>query len=245
MLPFPAKFLVPNGFTAFSMLCGLWSVVASSRGDFAFAAWLTLWGVLLDKLDGSAARLLKASSEFGVQYDSFADFVVFGIAPGALVYYRLAESPNSQGPMAGVLMGCVGLYVVAVSGRLARFNISSPAGGDKYFYGIPTTMMGALFSTFYLTVESRPQAHGLIELLPLLLVVASYLMVSSVKLPKLKMRESKALNAFQIVNLVAAYILAPLMLLPEVLLAQSLTYLVVGVLSCLISPPRFDEALSS
>ena len=59
------------------------------------------------------------------------------------------------------------------------------------------------------------------------------------------MRESKALNAFQIVNLVAAYILAPLMLLPEVLLAQSLTYLVVGVLSCLISPPRFDEALSS
>ena len=83
-----ARYLVPNGCTATSMLFGLASVMCSAQGAFDLAAWMILWGVLLDKLDGVTARLMKATSEFG------ADFVVFGIAPGALIYFR---SPTWNG----------------------------------------------------------------------------------------------------------------------------------------------------
>jgi CDP-diacylglycerol--serine O-phosphatidyltransferase len=79
---------VPNGFTALSLLLGLGSVVKSAEGDFRLAAWMIPWGVLLDKLDGSAARLLDATSKFGVELDSFADF-------------RLRHCPGSFGRRAG------------------------------------------------------------------------------------------------------------------------------------------------
>ena len=82
------KYFVPNAFTALSMLFGLASMTMSAAGNFQLAAWMILWGVLLDKLDGTAARLMHASSEFGVQFDSFADFVVFGIAPAGLFYFN-------------------------------------------------------------------------------------------------------------------------------------------------------------
>lgn len=243
LLPkFHPKFLVPNAFTAFSMLFGLASVAASARGEFALAAWMVLWGVLLDKLDGSAARLLKASSAFGVQYDSFADFVAFGIAPAGLAFYRLRDLPEYQGPAFWALVATTGLYVVAVSARLARFNISDPPGGDKYFYGIPTTLMGALAASFYLTWESQGLPMGALTAFPIYLVIASFLMVSSIKLPKLKLRKNVALNVFQIANVVAAYIIAPLKLWPEVLFAQAVTYVTVGVVWCLIFPPQLESA---
>jgi CDP-diacylglycerol--serine O-phosphatidyltransferase len=128
-----------------------------------------------------------------------------------------------------------------VSARLARFNISDPPGGDKYFYGIPTTLMGALAASFYLTWESQGLPMGALTAFPAIyLVVASFLMVSSIKLPKLKLRKNMALNVFQVVNVVAAYIIAPLKLWPEVLFAQAVTYVVVGVVWCLIFPPQIE-----
>ena len=85
------RYLVPNSFTALSMLFGAYAIALASDGQFQLASWLVLWGVLLDKLDGTAARLCHATSEFGVQYDSFADFVVFGLAPAAILFFALGE----------------------------------------------------------------------------------------------------------------------------------------------------------
>ena len=73
-----SRYIVPNGFTALSMLFGFASIAASAEGSYVIAAWMIVWGVLLDKLDGTAARLLDACSDFGMEFDSFADFVVFG-----------------------------------------------------------------------------------------------------------------------------------------------------------------------
>src|SRR5690348_1045570 len=114
----PLKYFVPNAFTALSLLLGLASVVCSAQGDFTLAAWMILWGTLLDKVDGSAARLLGATSQFGVEFDSFADFVSFGVAPAALFYFRLAGVVPR--PLAAV---AAGLHAVALAVRLARFNI--------------------------------------------------------------------------------------------------------------------------
>ena len=91
------RFLIPNMFTALSLLLGLAAIfimtagvvrpsltlamISESRSLVLTGAWLILWCVLLDKLDGFAAKALNSTSEFGAQFDSMADLVSFGIAP--------------------------------------------------------------------------------------------------------------------------------------------------------------------
>src|SRR5262249_8960175 len=142
------KYFVPNAFTALSLLLSLGSAVCSSQGDFTLAAWMILWGTLLDKVDGTAARLLKATSGFGVEFDSFADFVSFGIAPAALFYFRLGAAGVFPRPVVAVTAG---LYAVALAVRLARFNLL--LGDTSVFQGVPGTMMGGLLACAYLTFE--------------------------------------------------------------------------------------------
>ena len=106
------RFLVPNACTAFSMLLGLASVYASVNNQFDLAAWMVLWGVLLDKLDGTFARLLKASSGFGAQFDSFADFVSFGIAPAMLLLCAFGSASTAYPTVPqGWMMAASGVYV--------------------------------------------------------------------------------------------------------------------------------------
>ena len=232
------KYLFPNGCTALSMVLGLASVYQSINGNFELAAWMILWGVLLDKLDGTFARLLNASSEFGAQLDSFADFVSFGIAPAALFFFGLAENPmvHPTWLTAGSLV-----FVVATAARLARFNVSEPPLGHLMFYGIPTTFMGAVFSAWYLTWEKYNLSEELMAVIPFLFFIAAIAMVSSVKLPKVKPRKNLALNVFQAVNILAAYILAPLQLHPQILFIQGLFYVLVGLIWYAVNPPLDEE----
>lgn len=232
------KYIVPNSFTALSMLFGLASVAVSASGHFELAAWMILWGVLLDKLDGTAARLLDASSEFGMQFDSFADFVVFGIAPAGLFYFKCSTMPVFAEGMGKLgLMAALGCYVVATSARLARFNISTPPGGESIFYGIPTTFCGALLALMFLTWSKYGLDEGLLVWAPVALLMAGLAMVSNIPLPKLKMRKNKLINAVQIVNIVAVYVLTPLKLMPEYLLSLCAIYIVVGVSWAATHPP--------
>ena len=223
------------------MLLGLASVACSAHGNFELAAWMILWGALLDKADGSAARLLKASSRFGAEFDSFADFIAFGIAPAALYFFRVEAAFSGVGR--SILLATTGLYVLAVAVRLARFNISTPPHGDQFFYGFPTTLMGAILGAFYLTREAYGTAVGLglLEFTPLILFMAGLCMVSTIRIPKLKHRKSLFANIFQYGNVTVAYILAPMMLLPEVLFVMPLIYIAWGVTHCLLNPLPDEE----
>lgn len=232
------KYLAPNGFTALSMLFGLSSIVASATGDYVLASWMILWGVLLDKLDGTAARLFDATSEFGVQFDSFADFVVFGIAPAALVYFHATASGVWGEGARWLLLAGVGCFVVATSARLARFNISSPPGGDQIFYGVPTTLCGAALASFFLTCEMH--APRALDALPIILLVAGAAMVSNLRLPKLKRRKNKVLDYFQMANIAVVYIATPFRVLPEYLLVLCALYLSVGLTWGFFHPPEID-----
>lgn len=236
------KYFVPNGFTAMSMLFGLASIGCSAAGNFTLAGWLILWGVLLDKLDGTTARLFNASSEFGVQYDSFADFVSFGLAPAGLCYFRLVDSPSHiAGGERALLIAAVGLFVIATSARLARFNISEPPGGDKIFYGIPTTLVGAFLASAYLTWENQGWDERMLNSFPALLIICGVLMVSNLKLPKLKRRKNAFLNLFQVVNIVAVYLLAAFRLYPEYPLLLVFLYVSVGMTWTYLYPPDIDD----
>jgi CDP-diacylglycerol--serine O-phosphatidyltransferase len=242
-MPSP-KYFIPNSFTAASMLLGLASVVMSTKGQFELAAWMILWGSLLDKADGSAARLLKATSEFGVQFDSFADFVAFGIAPAALVYFRLASTGAYDDLRhAAPLMAAAALYVVALAIRLARFNITT--GGEKVFYGLPGTLMGAMAAAGFLTWSKYQLDPAILRFSPAYLLIGAALMVSTLRLPKLVVRKNKLLNMFQFGNVAVAYVLGPLMLFPEYLFGLAVTYTVVGVVWCLFHPePEERDSLT-
>jgi CDP-diacylglycerol--serine O-phosphatidyltransferase len=231
----PLKYFAPNSFTAGSLLLGLGSIVMAARGDFELSAWMILWCTLLDKVDGSVARLFKATSSFGVEFDSFADFVAFGIAPAALVYFRLASTGSYSGWREIALMLAAGLYAVALAVRLARFNIVTDSA-DKVFYGLPGTLMGALFGAGYLTWAKYELAPEILAYAPAYLLIGAGLMLSNLRVPKLKLRKNKALNAFQIGNVVVAYIIGPLRVFPEYLFALAVVYTVGGMGWCLAHP---------
>lgn len=213
----------------------------SAGGDFRLAAWMILWGVLLDKLDGSAARLLGATSKFGVEFDSFADFVVFGIAPAALVYFRLLATGEFAGWQRTAIMIVSGLYALCLAIRLARFNVMT--GGESVFFGMPGTLMGAILGSAYLTWDKYHLPQGLLHYAPGALLAGAVLMISTVRLPKLKLRKNKVMNALTIANVGLVYVFGPLMLFPEYLLGCALLYAVGGVLYCLVRPEAEASSL--
>lgn len=236
----PLKFFVPNGFTALSLMLGLASVLMSSEGNFELAAWMILWGTLLDKADGSAARLLNATSQFGMEFDSFADFTAFGVAPAALVYFRLAATGDYVGFSKLALMVVCGIYAVALAMRLARFNITE--GSPTHFSGIPGTLMGAIVASGYLTWNAHALDPALLDYSPAYLLIFAALMLSSLRLPKLKARKNKLFNIFQFANVAAAYVFGPMMIFPQYLFGLAVTYLAVGVASGLLTPPTTSPA---
>ncbi|MGB0646033.1 MAG: CDP-diacylglycerol--serine O-phosphatidyltransferase [Bradymonadia bacterium] len=232
------KYLIPNAFTAVSMLFGVYAFTLAARGELELAAWMILWGVLLDKLDGTAARLFNATSEFGVQYDSFADFVVFGIAPAALLYFGASSQPSSE--IFTVPLVVAGLFIVANSARLARFNVDS-GDDDGVFIGIPTTLVGALLASSYLVARNHGWIELWIEWAPIAWIVCAVAMVSNVRLPKLKARKNRAINLFQAANVIAIYLITPFQLYPEYHLGLCLFYLIVGIASQLLKKPSDGE----
>src|SRR5215510_4386090 len=116
------RYFVPNAITATSLTFAMLSVMSSIAGHTVAAAWFALYCVLTDKLDGFAARLLGGSSAFGVQFDSFADFASFGVAPATLFYSYLAQASAlgfaQPGPLRITLQIATVVYVLAVAFRL-------------------------------------------------------------------------------------------------------------------------------
>src|SRR5499427_908727 len=140
-------FLIPSLFTVANLLCGYYAVVAALLGgtdNFDRAAKAIGFAILFDSLDGRLARLLKANTDFGVQFDSLADVVSFGIAPAILAYAWGLRGLPGDGSVAFQQMGEFGwvwclAFLICCAWRLARFNVQGMApGGSKYFVGMPT-----------------------------------------------------------------------------------------------------------
>ncbi|GAC1663925.1 MAG: CDP-diacylglycerol--serine O-phosphatidyltransferase [Candidatus Acidiferrum sp.] len=140
-------FLLPSMFTAANLLCGYYAVVASlvgGRDDFDHAARAIGIAILFDSMDGRIARMTGTNTEFGVQFDSLADVVSFGIAPAILAYAWGVRSLPGLEYVSGHQVAqfgwiCCLVFLVCCAWRLARFNVQGMApGGSKYFVGMPT-----------------------------------------------------------------------------------------------------------
>ncbi len=124
-------YILPNLLTTGGLLAGVYSLVATLRGDFFLASVAIMAANVFDVLDGRVARVTKATSEFGAQYDSLADLVAFGVAPAILLYRFALEPWGSLGWLAA------GLYVVCGALRLARFNVQRDDVSKGNFVGLP------------------------------------------------------------------------------------------------------------
>ncbi len=121
----------PNLFTTANLLSGFFGIVKSIGGDFELAAIAVLASCVFDILDGKVARLTGATSRFGVEYDSLADLVAFGVGPGLLMFLMALKPYGRVGWLAAfVFMACGAL-------RLARFNVQVETTSKKYFVGLP------------------------------------------------------------------------------------------------------------
>src|SRR6202162_3152382 len=132
-------YLLPSLLTMGNMFCGYACVVYAMRGEYETAAPFIGFAVVLDMLDGRIARLTGSASDFGVEFDSLADVISFGIAP-AILSFAWGLSPLGRLGWAAGFM-----FLTAGQMRLARFNIQSAAGGEKrYFVGMPSPAAAAV-----------------------------------------------------------------------------------------------------
>lgn len=124
-------YLIPSLFTTGNLICGFFSIISTFNENYLQAAIFIILAHVMDGLDGTIARLTKATSQFGIEFDSLADLVSFGLAPAILVYYwALAPWGNW-----GWLAAC--LYVVCGALRLARFNVQIRNVEKSHFVGLP------------------------------------------------------------------------------------------------------------
>ena len=240
------RYVVPNLVTCASIGAAMLSIAEAMNAHFESSAWFALLCVLMDKLDGTVARLLGASSRFGIEMDSLSDLIGFGVAPAVLILAFLsgqsAATPLAVLPLyrAGVYIACI-LYVVAAALRLAKFNILTDAYGPHFFFGIPTTVCGGLLMSYFLTARKYGAPLWAFEILPGAMVACALAMVSRIPLPKMGKRKTLFVNVFTMANVCLVYIFGLLRLFPEYLLWAAVTYLVVGISWAMmkrVRPPR-------
>jgi len=185
-------YLLPTFFTLGNLGLGFYSLICILSYRFSTASWVVLGAVVLDTLDGQVARLTKSTSRFGIEFDSFADLVSFGVAPALLMYQLFLHNYGRLGFTISLF------FVIAGVLRLARFNLRSLEGKEiSHFIGLPIpAAAGILVSLVILyemvveeiTVKTIPLIMNnipfLFKVIPLIMFFLSLLMISKLRYTK-------------------------------------------------------------
>ncbi|MGC4119184.1 MAG: CDP-diacylglycerol--serine O-phosphatidyltransferase [Myxococcales bacterium] len=227
-------FVLPNAFTVSSIFCGFYAIVQCSTGtptaqQMYGAALAIFFAIFFDGFDGRVARLTKTQSDFGVELDSLADVISFGVAP-AILAYKWALAP----------LGFAGLFICfsfATCGalRLARFNVMAQRkvpGSSKFFIGLPIPLAAGVFISLVIAyhhagMSVTPQAQ--VPIAALVAVLAG-LMVSTVRYRTFKdVRLSKKSATIFLAVVLAGVAVATQMRPSFVLVAYFSAYLLLGL----------------
>ncbi len=215
-------YLLPSAFTMANMFCGYACIVYAMRGEFATAAPFIGIAIVLDMLDGRVARMTGSTSAFGIEFDSLADVISFGVAPAILSFAWGLQPLGRLGWAAGFM------FVAAAAVRLARFNIQSGSVDKRYFVGMPSPAAAGVPAA---TVFAYPYAfQTYTEALPVLamVIVPALLMVSTIRFRSFKTFDLQSRRSYTVL-LVLAGGMALLVSHPElVLVVMAYTYLASG-----------------
>lgn len=130
-------YLLPNALTTASLFSGFYAIVSAANGVFENAAIAIFVSMILDGLDGRVARMTNTQSKFGEEYDSLADMVAFGVAPGLVAFFWSLNNLNQVG------WAITFIYVAGAALRLARFNTQIGSVDKKFFVGLPSPSAAA------------------------------------------------------------------------------------------------------
>ena len=167
------------------------------RGEFATAAPFIGFAIILDMLDGRVARMTGSTSEFGIEFDSLADVISFGVAPAILAFTWGLQPLGRVGWAVGFL------FVAAAAVRLARFNIQSATQDKRYFAGLPSPAAAGVVAA---TVFAYPEgfvttAHALPALA--MVIVPALLMVSTIRFRSFKTFDLQTRRSSPVLLLIA------------------------------------------
>ncbi|HEX8111146.1 MAG TPA: CDP-alcohol phosphatidyltransferase family protein [Kofleriaceae bacterium] len=263
------RYYLPSAVTIVGIAFAAIAVQRAVEGQYRTAAWWAMYCLLTDNIDGAIARRLRASSPFGAQLDSFADFFSFGVAPATVFYAFFASTPGagwSDPVHRGVLSLLVLLLITCVAIRLARFNVThSVAGAKRFFVGWPTTYIGGMLAALFtlalkygdpawaaddpggdqLRLFGDVRLDGMMRLLPWLLLPASLVMISKLRMPRAALTGRRWVDILLAVTMVVGYGLGLARRLPEYLVAGGVVYMAISLRYHLISrgasplPPLF------
>lgn len=140
-------YILPNLLTTANMAFGFYAILLAIKGDFEKAAYSLVIAAVFDLLDGRVARLTRATSKFGAEYDSLCDVISFGLAP-AITLYLWALQPFER-------LGAVVCFLYAACGalRLARFNVQANVVEKAYFQGLPIPMAAGIIASSILAFQ--------------------------------------------------------------------------------------------
>ena len=181
-------YLLPNLLTTGGLFGGFFAIIAASQGRFETACVAIFVAAILDGLDGRVARLTNTQSEFGVQYDSLADLISFGMAPALVMYHWALVAMKLDGTTAGKL-GWLGafLYAACAALRLARFNSQVGQVDKRWFIGLASPAAAGLMASFVWTCTDLGLSGEELRYVALAVTVcAGLLMVSRIRYTSFK-----------------------------------------------------------
>jgi len=223
--------LLPSLFTIANLFCGWACVIHAMRGDLTTAAPFIGVAIVLDMLDGRIARMTGTTSDFGVQLDSLADLISFGMAPAILAFQWALVPLGRLGWAAGFL------FVTAAALRLARFNIQTHSD-KRYFVGMPSPAAAAVPAATVFYFPDVMQTYQ--QALPALAVVLvpALLMVSTIRFRSFKSLDMGTRRSYRGLIALAAVFAAIVSRPHEVLLVMAYTYLASGFVGLALSKLR-------
>ncbi len=244
-------YVLPNLMTLTSMFFGFYSIVASFNSDYERAAWSILIATVFDGLDGWVARMTHTATRFGIEMDSLADVISFGVAPGVLVYTWTLQSFGR--------IGWLGSFFLVACGalRLARFNVQMGSTEKKYFSGLPIPASAMVIATTVLAYEDVIEILEHLKLgrladmvgkdywvLALTFILAG-LMVSKITYHSPKEANLIERRPFGLLVIIAAFLAVVAYHPSLVLFLVSISYVAVGIAEALYKLLRRPKAAAS
>lgn len=172
-------YFVPGLFTLGNAGLGFYAIICALERNFTSSAWAILLAVILDVFDGRIARLTRSTSRFGLEFDSLADLISFGVAPSILMYQVVLKDIKW-----GILVAF--LFVICGVLRLARFNVKAAEKDIAYFDGLCIPVAGGMLASLLVLPFWAKEMHLFFGSIPLIMIVLSFLMVSKIKYINLK-----------------------------------------------------------
>jgi CDP-diacylglycerol---serine O-phosphatidyltransferase len=219
-------YILPNLFTTGNLFCGFYAIISVFQEKFEYAAYAIILASVFDVLDGIVARLSGAASKFGVQYDSLADLVSFGVAPALLAFSWALRPYGKFGWLAAFL------FVACGALRLARYNVLAASGETKYFKGLPIPAAASMIAVTILLYFELIETGGVKDVIILVMIYTlAFLMVSNIRyfsLKELGLATRKPLSSFVFVLLSVIVVAIVIAMAPALMLFCSVLFYVLA-----------------